>query len=218
MRRQVTVIWDLEDDADGNYVHIVIEHDQARNRLRRSAAHSGAGTRPARGQEEKKQSMNKTGKLPVGRQTAPRAERTSEELAELRAVRERFQREKPSLEQVLAATGQVEATTLGEYFQARELLLALAQERQRQTMTLAALAKKTGYDPAVLSRLFTGRQANPTLATVVRIANALGKTVVHTLRDLPSRDRARQSAKASHTALPANGKTRRGPRSRSAAP
>jgi hypothetical protein len=26
VRRQVTVIWDLEDDADGNYMHIVIEH------------------------------------------------------------------------------------------------------------------------------------------------------------------------------------------------
>jgi transcriptional regulator with XRE-family HTH domain len=161
--------------------------------------------------------MNKTSKLPVGRQTAPRVERTSEELAELRAVRERFQRDKPSLEQVLASTGQAEATTLGEYFQARDLLLALARERQRQTMTLAALAKKTGYDPAVLSRLFTGRQANPTLATVVRIANALGKTVVHTLRDLPSPDHARLSAKTGHTALPAHGKTRRSPRPRSAA-
>jgi hypothetical protein len=27
MRRHVTVIWDLEDDLDGNYVHIVVEHD-----------------------------------------------------------------------------------------------------------------------------------------------------------------------------------------------
>jgi uncharacterized DUF497 family protein len=26
VRRQVTVIWDLEEDADGNYGHIVIEH------------------------------------------------------------------------------------------------------------------------------------------------------------------------------------------------
>jgi hypothetical protein len=27
VRRQVAVIWDLEDDPDGNYVHIVVEHD-----------------------------------------------------------------------------------------------------------------------------------------------------------------------------------------------
>src|SRR5438132_9027256 len=120
-----------------------------------------------------------SGNPSVRRQTAPRIKRTAAELAELRAARERFQREKPSLEQVLVATGKAEATTLGEYFQARDLLLALARERQRQSMTLSTLAEKTGYDPAVLSRLFTGRQGNPTLATVVRIANAMGKTVVH---------------------------------------
>lgn len=27
VRRQVVVIWDLEEDPDGNYVHIVLEHD-----------------------------------------------------------------------------------------------------------------------------------------------------------------------------------------------
>ncbi len=26
VRRQAVVIWDLEDDPDGNYVHIVMEH------------------------------------------------------------------------------------------------------------------------------------------------------------------------------------------------
>jgi len=130
--------------------------------------------------------MRRASKLTVRRQTAPRVERTAEELAELRQTRERFQREKPALDQVLAATGQDEATTLGEYFQAQELLLALRRERERQKVTLAQLADRTGYDPAVLSRLFTGRQANTTLATVGRIAYALGKEVVHTLRDLPA--------------------------------
>ena len=27
MRRQVVVIWDLADDPDGNYEHIVVQHD-----------------------------------------------------------------------------------------------------------------------------------------------------------------------------------------------
>jgi DNA-binding Xre family transcriptional regulator len=103
----------------------------------------------------------------------------------LEAERERFQREKPSLEEVLAETGQTEAVPLGEYLQAQELLAGLRQERARQKVTLAELAERTGCDPAVLSRLFTGRQANTTLATLARIANALGKEVVHTLRDLP---------------------------------
>jgi hypothetical protein len=128
--------------------------------------------------------MSEFTKRTVRRRTAPRVERTPEELAELRATRERFQRDKPTLEQVLAATGQTEALPLGEYLQAQELLHALRRERERQHVTLAQLAERTGYDPAVLSRLFTGRQANTTLATVGRIANALGKEVVHTLRDL----------------------------------
>jgi DNA-binding Xre family transcriptional regulator len=106
--------------------------------------------------------------------------------SELRAVRQRFQAEKPTLEQVLAATGQTEAMPLGEYLHVQELLGALRQERERQQLTLAQLAKRTGYDPAVLSRLFTGRQANTTLATLARIANALGKEVVHSLRDMPA--------------------------------
>src|SRR5213080_1022005 len=145
--------------------------------------------------------MRATAKFTVRRQTASRVERTPEELAELRAVRERFQREKPSLDQVLAATGQSEAMPLGEYLHAQELLHALRQERERQKVTLAQLAERTGYDPAVLSRLFTGRQANTTLATVGRIANALGQEVVHTLRDIPrdarvtARNKRRQAAR-----------------------
>jgi len=129
--------------------------------------------------------MKKPAKLTVRRRTASRVERTPEELAELRAARERFQREKPTLEQVLTSTGQAEPMPLGEYLYGQELLGALRRERERQHLTLVQLAERTGYDPAVLSRLFTGRQANTTLATVGLSANALGKEVVHTLRDMP---------------------------------
>jgi DNA-binding phage protein len=133
------------------------------------------------GFEEKE--MKKSTKLMVSRQTASQEVRSPESLAEIRRVRERFQREKPTLAQVLAATGQKEAMPLGEYLQAQELLHALRIERERQGLTLAQLANRTGYDSAVLSRLLTGRQTNTTLATVGRIANALGKELVHTLRD-----------------------------------
>jgi Helix-turn-helix domain len=143
--------------------------------------------------------MNRPAKLTVRRRTASRVDRTPEEVAELRAERERFQRERPSLQQVLAATGQTEAMPLGEYLHAQELLGALRRERERQQVTLAQLAERTGYDPAVLSRLFTGRQANTTLATVGRIANALGKQVVHTLRDLPASPRATAKVKKART-------------------
>jgi hypothetical protein len=108
--------------------------------------------------EEEEETMNEPAKLTVRRRTAPRIERTPEKAAELRTVRERFQREKPTLEQVLATTGQTEAMPLGEYLHAQELLCALRQERERQQMTLAQLAERTGYDPAVLSRLLRRRR------------------------------------------------------------
>jgi hypothetical protein len=139
--------------------------------------------------------MNRSAKGPARRRIVSPVERTAEDVAESRAVRERFQREKPSLEKLLAATGQTEAVPLGEYLHAQELLGALRRERERQQVTLAQLAERTGCDPAVLSRLFTGRQANTTLATVGRIANARGKEVVHTLRDMPPPVQATTKAK-----------------------
>jgi len=130
--------------------------------------------------------MNKPAKLTVQRRTAAVVVRTPDELAEIREVRQRFQREKPTLEQVLAATGQTEAIPLGEYLQLQELLHSLQLERKRQQVSLAELAKRTGYDTATLSRLFTGRQVNTTLGTVGRIANALGKEIVFFLRTPPA--------------------------------
>jgi hypothetical protein len=130
--------------------------------------------------------MSKSIRIAVRRQTTKGRQRTPGQIAELRAVRERFQREKPTIDSLLAATGATETMPLGDYLRAQELLGALRKERERQRLTLEQLSTRTGYDPAALSRLFTGRQANTTLATVGRIANALGKEVVHALRDLPA--------------------------------
>jgi transcriptional regulator with XRE-family HTH domain len=61
----------------------------------------------------------------------------------------------------------------------------LKRERERQQLTIAQLAKMTGIDQAALSRLETGKNANPTLETMNRIAAALGKTIACTLKDAP---------------------------------
>jgi transcriptional regulator with XRE-family HTH domain len=180
--------------------------------LRRAAAGRSGGTGESRAAPKEDEAMTETARFKVQRREATDVKRTPEELAELRKVRSQFQRDKPTLEQVLATTGQAEASTLGDYLQTRELLHALGQERQRQKLTLATLAQRTGYDPAVLSRLLAGRQANPTLATVSRIANALGKTVIYMLRDLAS------PAAADRPARPKAAASRRKGRTRSRAP
>ncbi|CAN5893971.1 hypothetical protein BH23PLA1_BH23PLA1_30880 [soil metagenome] len=57
----------------------------------------------------------------------------------------------------------------------QSLMEQLRAERQRQRLSLADLADRTGIDRAALHRLETGQNRNPTLATVDRYALALGK-------------------------------------------
>jgi len=103
--------------------------------------------------------------------------RTAAETARLRADRERYQREKPSPEQLLAEGGHTEFMTMGQYIFLHDLMSQLRKERERQGLTLAQLAKRTKIDQAALSRLETRNNANPTLDTVYRIADALGKRI-----------------------------------------
>jgi DNA-binding XRE family transcriptional regulator len=48
-------------------------------------------------------------------------------------------------------------------------------ERERQGLTLAAIAERMGIDAPALSRLETGKMLNPTLATLHKWAEALGQ-------------------------------------------
>lgn len=114
------------------------------------------------------------------------ANRTPEETARLRADRERYQRDKPTVEQLLAEGGHADTVPLGEFLATQEIMLGLKKERERQHLTLAQLSERTGIDQAALSRLETGKQANTTLETLHRIARALGKALVYRLRDLPA--------------------------------
>lgn len=110
---------------------------------------------------------------------------TAEETAKLRADRERYQREKPTPEQLLAEGGHTEFTTRGELLLLHQITVWLKRERERQGLTLAQMSKRAGIDQAALSRLETGKNANPTLGTLVRAAGALGKVVRCSFEDAP---------------------------------
>jgi DNA-binding Xre family transcriptional regulator len=116
-----------------------------------------------------------------------RADRTPEEKARLRADRQRYQRDKPTVEQLLAEGGHADTMPLGEFLTLQELLFQLRRERERQQLTLAEMEARTGIDQAALSRLETGKQVNTTFETVGRILRALGKELVWSLRDLSPR-------------------------------
>ena len=64
-----------------------------------------------------------------------------------------------------------------------EALTLLRQERERQGLSLTDLAERTGIDRATISKLETGKVANPTLSTLTVYAGALGKRLSWSLTD-----------------------------------
>jgi len=57
----------------------------------------------------------------------------------------------------------------------RDLFAELQAERQRQGLSLSALAEASGMDKARLSRLENAKYPNVTMETIERYAQALGK-------------------------------------------
>jgi DNA-binding phage protein len=106
--------------------------------------------------------------------------------ARLRADRARYQRERPTPEQLLAEGGHADFVPLGELLELHQALAWLKKERERQKLTLATISERTGIDQAALSRLETGRNGNPTYDTICRVAAALGKSVSWTFSDAPA--------------------------------
>ena len=119
----------------------------------------------------------------TARRVYQKAIRTPEQLSELHAVRERYQRTKPAPDAALAASGHERLLPLGEVILLHQLLASLKRERERQNVTLAQLEERSGISQAALSRLETGKAANPTLDTIYRISAALGKQVQCSLQD-----------------------------------
>jgi DNA-binding Xre family transcriptional regulator len=106
--------------------------------------------------------------------------RSPEDVARLKAVREKFQREKPTVEELV---GDAPTTTMGELLLVHQLAHRFKEERRRLNLSLADLSERTGMDQAALSRLENGKQANPTLDTLSRVAAALGKRLVCDLQE-----------------------------------
>jgi hypothetical protein len=112
-------------------------------------------------------------------------ERSPEELAELRAERERFQRERPTLEDLKAA-GQEGPFRHGDIMALLTAVAALKQERERRALTLAEVSERSGLDTGMLSRLENGKILNPTITTLWRYAEAIGSRVSLVVEDEPA--------------------------------
>jgi len=65
----------------------------------------------------------------------------------------------------------------------RHIVAALKQERLRQDLSLAEIKRRTGIDRSALSRLENTENANPTLNTLARYADAVGKQLLFLLAE-----------------------------------
>ena len=107
----------------------------------------------------------------------PRTERlTPGEATKYKAIREQVAEELPELierhHERMAAFDQLQA-----------LLGQLKAAREKKGLSLADLTDLTGMDRSALSKLETGQRSNPTLETLVRYAEAVGKRIVVSLAD-----------------------------------
>ncbi len=101
---------------------------------------------------------------------------TPDEAAKLKAVRAQIAEELPELvarhHDRMAALDQL-----------HELLEQLKAAREAKGLSLADVTELTGMDRSALSKLETGQRANPTVDTLVRYAEAVGKRLVVSLKD-----------------------------------
>jgi DNA-binding XRE family transcriptional regulator len=114
-------------------------------------------------------------------------EHSPEETARQKAIREKFQRERPSLDDLIAS-GDVEAVmSQGEYFDLLETLAHFKNLREEAGLSLSDVADRTGLDRAAISRLENGQVGNPTIGTLQTLAHGLGKRLVVRFEDLTAR-------------------------------
>lgn len=101
---------------------------------------------------------------------------SSEQRTALKAKRDKFQRERPTLAQLQASGKYTEPVTQQEYWNCRKVGLLLKQLREQQGLSLADLSSRTGMDRAALSRL--ENSGNPTLKTLFRYAEGIGMELI----------------------------------------
>ena len=119
--------------------------------------------------------------------------KTADERLREQTLREKLQRERPSQEDLVRA-GDCDPDaimTMGMYFNAQKALQSLKQTRKQSGLSIGDVAERSGLDRAVVSRLENGKQDNPTFATLMRYAAAIGKRFLWAYEDLPIKGASR---------------------------
>jgi ribosome-binding protein aMBF1 (putative translation factor) len=96
---------------------------------------------------------------------------TPAEAAKYGKVREQVDAERPEL--VARHQKRMESLEMLE-----ALLPQLKAAREARGLSLADLTKRTGMDRSAISKLESGQRPNPTIETLVRYAEAVGKRLI----------------------------------------
>jgi len=102
---------------------------------------------------------------------------TSDEAANYNAVREQVAAELPEL----VARHHERMTSLDQLDQ---LFAQLKAAREAKGLSLTDLTELTGMDRSAISKLETGGRPNPTVETLFRYAEAVGKRIMVSLADV----------------------------------
>lgn len=108
---------------------------------------------------------------------------TAEERQRLDRARRETEADKPRL---VATARRLKAEHDALMAPLRAAIEDLRRERQAQGLSLAAMQERTGMQRTAVSRLENDLEANPTVATLIRYAHALGKRLVIEFADEPS--------------------------------
>lgn len=101
---------------------------------------------------------------------------SGDDAAKYKAIREQVAPELPDL--VARHHGR-----MATFERLDELLSELKAAREAKGLSLADVTELTGMDRSALSKLENGQRANPTVETLVRYAEAVGKRLIVSLAD-----------------------------------
>jgi hypothetical protein len=108
-----------------------------------------------------------------GKRVTLKVERTPEELAELKAERERFPSERPGMDELIASGDYEGPGRQGDLMALLSAIAELKRQRDERGLGLADVSQRSGLDRLLLSRLENGMVLNPTMATLWRYADAI---------------------------------------------
>ncbi len=100
--------------------------------------------------------------------------------AKYRRLREQLETEKP---EILKLGRRLKLEQDAAIAELRETFQLLKAERERQGLSLSDVEERTGIGRSAISRLENASGNNPTIATLQRYADALGKRLVISLAD-----------------------------------